>query len=183
MSNEELLVSARKEPSGEAMVELLQRLSPFICSKANQLGRSEQDRQDYYQEGVIGFLSAVYAYKPDGGASFSTFACTCVLNKMRNHRKALEKDDEYSALSLSESFDIKDDYSCDPERMIQACIKAENILCSIEQKLSEFEKKVLYLRLNGYSYSDISEKTGKSVKSVDNCLQRIRNKLHDEDDD
>lgn len=157
------------------MLELLRRVSPFILSKSKQFGSTEQDRQDYYQEGVVGFLSAVYAYKPDCGATFTTFACTCSLNRMKNLLRRRSKE---NTLQLSEA-----EYGESPEEALNAAVEAENIIKAISERLSDYEKKVLSLHLYGEPYSVIADKTGKSVKSVDNCLQRIRRKLRTEKDD
>lgn len=162
------------------MLELLRRVSPFILSKSKQFSSTEQDRQDYYQEGVVGFLSAVYAYKPDCGATFKTYACTCSLNRMKNLLRRRSKE---NAFQLSDSVVSENEYVEDPEESLQAAVEAENIIKAISERLSAFEKKVLFLHLRGESYSSIAEKTGKSVKSVDNCLQRIRRKLRPEKDD
>ena len=51
-------------------------------------------------------------------------------------------------------------------------IKKEKLI----QKLSKLEKEVFNLYLHGYSYKEISEKIGKDEKTVDNALQRIKNK-------
>lgn len=181
LDESELIAKARQDTSGGAMLELLRRVSPFILSKSRQFGSTEQDKQDYYQEGVVGFLSAVYAYKPDCGAGFSTFACTCALNRMKNLLRRRYKDNEYQL--LSDSLPPEAEYSESPEQALQAALEAENIIKAISERLSDYEKKVLSLHLCGDSYSAIAEKTGKSVKSVDNCLQRIRRKLRPERDD
>ena len=162
------------------MIELLRRVSPFILSKSKQFGSTEQDRQDYYQEGVVGFLSAVFAYKPGCGASFTTFACTCSLNRMKNLLRRRYKE---NALQLSDSLLTQTECGENPEEALHAAVEAENIIKAISERLSDYEKKVLSLHVCGEPYSSIAEKTGKSVKSVDNCLQRIRRKLRTEKDD
>jgi DNA-directed RNA polymerase specialized sigma24 family protein len=40
-----------------------------------------------------------------------------------------------------------------------------------------FEVKVVYYRLEGYSYAEIAELCDVSSKAVDNALQRIKKKL------
>ena len=47
----------------------------------------------------------------------------------------------------------------------------------INSKLSKKELEVLKLFLSGLSYEEIAERTGTSVKSVDNSLQRVRQKI------
>ncbi len=182
LPDEELVLSARSDSSGGAMLELLRRISPFIHSKSGQFGRTEQDRQDYYQEGIVGFLSAVHAYKPDSGAKFSTFACTCILNRMKNLLRQRSKGSEYQLLSLSETQSIED-FQSSPEEAFQAAFEAENIIKAISKKLSAYEKQVLFLYLQGESYSSIAQKLSKTPKSVDNAMQRIRSKLDPEADD
>ena len=43
--------------------------------------------------------------------------------------------------------------------------------------LSKFEKTVLNLYLEGCKQSEIALQLNKSIKSVDNTLQRIKNKI------
>ena len=44
-------------------------------------------------------------------------------------------------------------------------------------KLSKFEKQVMYYYLNGDNYTVIAKKLGKTDKSIDNAIQRIRKKI------
>ena len=50
-------------------------------------------------------------------------------------------------------------------------------LARLNQQLSPLERKVLHLFLLGLSYQEISEQVGRSIKSVDNAVQRIRRKV------
>ena len=52
-----------------------------------------------------------------------------------------------------------------------------DFISSFSRYLSRFEIQVLDLYLDGLSYSEIGESCGKTAKSVDNAVQRIRNKL------
>ena len=47
----------------------------------------------------------------------------------------------------------------------------------LEKNLSNFESSVLCLYLDNKTYAEISKITGKSEKSIDNALQRIKKKL------
>jgi RNA polymerase sporulation-specific sigma factor len=49
----------------------------------------------------------------------------------------------------------------------------------IQGVLSPFEKQVFTDLVEGYDYKYIALKTGRSAKSVDNCIQRIRKKVKD----
>ena len=43
--------------------------------------------------------------------------------------------------------------------------------------LSELERQVLALYLDGQSYHEISEELNRQVKSIDNALQRVKRKF------
>ena len=47
----------------------------------------------------------------------------------------------------------------------------------MSEVLSELEREVLALYLDGQSYQEISEKLERHVKSIDNALQRVKRKL------
>ena len=51
------------------------------------------------------------------------------------------------------------------------------IIQTYSRCLSKFEVEILNLYLSGLSYSEIAELCGKTDKSVDNAVQRIRRKL------
>ena len=47
---------------------------------------------------------------------------------------------------------------------------------TIDESLSDFEKKVLAKFIDGQSYIQIAESLNSPVKSIDNAIQRIRKK-------
>lgn len=54
---------------------------------------------------------------------------------------------------------------------------ASAIISKISPLLSKFEYEILSLKINGYSYVEIAKLLNKSSKSIDNALNRIKNKL------
>ena len=50
-------------------------------------------------------------------------------------------------------------------------------MTALKDQLSGFETEILQLYLNGLSYGEIAQRTGKAPKSVDNAVQRIRRKV------
>ena len=52
----------------------------------------------------------------------------------------------------------------------------ESLLESTRKQLSEFEAKILGYYLEGLSCREIAKAVGKSPKSVDNAVQRVRRK-------
>ncbi len=69
------------------------------------------------------------------------------------------------------------DLARDPEELIIAQERYEEIEKALVGSLSAFEKRVLEYYLSGLSYAEIAQEVGKAPKSVDNAVQRIRRKL------
>lgn len=76
-----------------------------------------------------------------------------------------------------------------PEEILEAKTKDEKDLALLGQeriviaelygKLSKYEQKVLKMYLSGQKMPQIAEATGKSYKSVDNCMQRIKGRARE----
>lgn len=176
-TDEELVLLAReREHSSAAVSELLRRVAPFLRQRSFAFSHNEADCQDYFQEGVVGFLSAVRTYRADCGTRFTTYACTCALNRMRNLLRQRTKGSEFIMVSLETDDEIAG-VCPDPQQVAQTQDEAEQVLQRIETALSAFEKSVLRLYLSGLSYAQAAENLGTNAKSVDNAMQRIRRKL------
>ena len=139
---------------------------------------------DLLQEGMWGLFKAIREYQPDRGASFATFADVCVRRQLysaiaaagRNKHRPLNE-----SLSLSEMEENKVHLSAGPESDPEYVVLREEEQAELQKKvweaLSPLEKKVLELYLSGMDYLQIAEKLGRTGKSIDNALQRIRNKI------
>ena len=64
-----------------------------------------------------------------------------------------------------------------PEEQVLARENKMELQQSFKRCLSPMERNVLRLYLDGLSYQEIAEQTGKPIKAVDNAIQRIRRKL------
>ena len=74
--------------------------------------------------------------------------------------------------------DAQPQYSqLDPEDLLIDREKAAALLNQVRSQLSELEVRVLDLYLDGCSCGEIAATVGKSYKSVDNAVQRIRRKI------
>ena len=86
-----------------------------------------------------------------------------------------------SYISLSEEDsplkDTEDVLQQNPETIVIGRENASHLMEHIKEALSSFENQVLEAYLKGMDYVQIAELMGKSPKSIDNALQRIRNKL------
>ncbi len=189
-SDEELVVLAQQSDD-RALDYLLSKYFVYVRNKSLSYYIVGADRDDIIQEGMIGLFKAVRDFSSERGVSFKTFADVCVtrqiitavknasrqkhapLNFYVSLNKSVSDEDEDSTLSdiLGQAKDSN------PEEIL---IKKENanILGSeMSRLLSQFELLVLTLYLQGNSYQDIGKMIGKTPKSVDNALQRIKKKF------
>ena len=173
LSDEELVVMARADSSSGAVIELMSRISGFVSYKAAQFaGFDSQDKQDFQQQGLIGVLYAIRSYDADNGAKFSTYACRSAINSMIALYKQQNKR-SVPTVTLESLYSTE--YGTYDE--LSSYEAVEEISEKIRIRLSDFERTVLAMYLRGGSYAQIATQTGKSVKSIDNAVQRIRRKL------
>lgn len=189
--------------SDEELVELSasgdRRATEFILSKYKNLVRNRAkayflagaDRDDIVQEGMIGLFKAVRDFDVTKQASFRGFAEMCIKRQMITAVKAATRQKHAplnSYVSLSEP--IYEDNTertlvdmlaerkvVDPEEVFLRREKAEILSAEIEEKLSNLEKAVLSLYIDGMNYQEIAVELDRPPKSIDNALQRIKRKL------
>jgi len=173
-SDEELAVMAKSDKSAANAVAL--RFLRLICIKAELYAGSDIDSDDLRQEGLLGLLSAIASFDPSRGVKFSTFAETCIVNRMFSF---LSKARKTSSESLDDA--IKEQLSEDetPESIYINKEFYSEFFKYIASVLSEKELKVFNMCIQGSSYKEVAEKLGMSVKAVDNAMQRARRKIRD----
>lgn len=183
----EILVERARKGDDSAIARLMSAYKHRIKRLARAYFLVGGDNDDLIQEGMIGLYKAIRDYDSTKG-SFSTFADLCIT---RNMQTAVKKSQRLKHRPLNESLSLNNEsnedeefinYIIDPKAQNPLDIllkdeQAQNIKSLIETKLSQLEKNVLELYLEGLSYSDIAQKIQKSVKAVDNTLQRIKTKL------
>ncbi len=176
----EELVSAARSGDSESLAALAARcvfISRKLAAVAAGLG---MDTDDLRQEALIALMRALHSYSPDKGAVFTTYASVCIRRHLSSVIRAGFRQKNLpmvSYLPLEESSLAPD---ADPESLL---IEEEEFYAArdrIFSRLSAFEREMLELYLNGLSYAEISQRTGKSEKSVGNALARTRRKLRSE---
>jgi len=190
MTDDELIMIS-KSGNGYAIEVLLERYRNFVRARSRTYFLIGADKEDIIQEGMIGLYKAIRDYKPEAQASFKSFAELCITRQIitaiktatrqkhipLNSYISLSKpmyDDESDRVLLDTVFERK---KLDPEEIM---IDKERFY-SIEEKLSKILSKlewsVLLKYLEGKSYVDIANQIGKTEKSIDNALQRIKKKI------
>ena len=167
---------------------LVERYMQLVRSCARPLFLAGGDSEDLIQEGMFGLLSAIRQYDISSGTSFRTFAEHCIRMRLysaiksASRLKHLPLNDGVSFEQLSEDSSmqlsaIPDSIRRNPEDLVLARERTEELYSELSQCLSGLEKSVLSLYLEGLSYREIAFRIGKQEKSIDNAVQRIRRKL------
>jgi RNA polymerase sporulation-specific sigma factor len=188
---DERLVELVHQGDGEALDFLIHKYQNFVRAKARSYFLVGADREDIVQEGMIGLYKAVRDFKGDKLSSFKAFAELCITRQMITAIKTATRQ-KHIPLNSYVSLDkpIYDDESdrtlmdvisgtkaTDPEELIVNREKVDDIEVKMAELLSDLERKVLALYLDGRSYQEISEELNRHVKSIDNALQRVKRKL------
>ena len=175
MDNRPLPIARAAEGDQEAFGLIVRRMEPLIHAQIHSLRCDGTEDEDLAQEALIGLLAAVRTYRPDGGATFTTYATTCIrrrlLSVVRRYGTKVTQE-----VPLEEDPDLPD-ASADPALLLQEQEGVEQLLTRLRTRLTPMEYKVLLLRLSDSSYEEIAARLGINKKSVDNTVQRLRRKL------
>ena len=191
MTDEQLLCDY-KNGNQEIMDYLMVKYKFMVRKKARAMYLLGGENEDLIQEGMIGLIKAVRDFDVTQKTSFSSFAELCVSRQMysaieaSNRKKHLpvnsyislyedsEQEGEGRSLPLIDT--IESSKENDPEVLYFGKEYTEAFAEQLKELLSPLENHVLYLHLMGTDYRTIAELLGKSPKSVDNALQRIKTK-------
>jgi RNA polymerase sporulation-specific sigma factor len=185
---DEVLCQMAKDGDRTAEELLVTRYVRVVRTCARPFFLVGGDSEDLTQEGMIGLMNAVREYDAEKAASFRTFAEICIRNRLYSALRAAAGD-RHSPLNQSVPLDIpffdSNSYTSGTNNLVQRnpeefLIDREHtaaLLCGVRKQLSEFEAKILGYYLDGLSCREIAQSVGRSPKSVDNAVQRIRRKM------
>lgn len=143
---------------------------------------------DLFQEAMIGLINAINGFDDNFGNSFRSYAEVCIRRQIIT---AIRKTKPYEILNISTSFydsnneskeiTLLDEYadldSLNPENVFICKEEKNQYYNKATEFLSSFEKAVLTEYGKGKSYEEISLELNKSIKSIDNALQRVKKKI------
>lgn len=183
---------ARLASKGDRKAEdaLIRRFSGFVYELARPYFLPGADQQDILQEGMIGLWEAIHAFDEEKAHSFLSFAAVCIKRqiisavKNYNRQKYIPLNNYlslYAPVGEEENFTLMAALEDQQQPGLEESLICQEKLSHLKQRLdvalAEQEKKVLILYVKGESYQKIAESMGKSVKAVDNTMQRVRKKL------
>ena len=132
--------------------------------------------EDLLQEGYLGLFTATRNFDKqrakESSTSFKTFAYACIKISMMNAVKGKNDIDRID----DETMETIPEDKPSPEDIFISNETLKEITERIGEMLSDFEKQVFELYVKDYKYTEIAEKLDVPAKSVDNALQRIKDK-------
>lgn len=192
--SDEELIEMYKEGNEAAIDFLFEKYKNLVRKKAKAMFIVGGDNDDLIQEGMIGLYKAIRDYDESKDASFMTFASMCINRQMctavtASNRKKYLPLNSYISLDMPIQSELEEESSKlldvlhssveqNPEKLFIDRESKASIESKLGNILSTYEKEVLLLQLDGMDYVRIAEKLGKTPKSIDNALQRIRSKLN-----
>ena len=192
LMTDEVLAGLAQAGDREAEDILIRRYVEMIRGKAHLYFIVGADSEDVIQEGMIGLFKAIHDYSGNREATFKTFAELCINRQVLTAVKTasrLKHQPLNDSVSLSTPVDetgggtleesLGGDMASNPEAVFM-----ENTLSSLltdenSTLFSSMERKVLKEYLAGKKYPEIAKLLGKSYKTIDNAMQRIRKKINE----
>ena len=173
VSDESLAIKAQGGDAA-AVEELMRRYKNGVRSHARKFFLVGGETEDLVQEGMIGLYSAVLGYRESAGKRFKNFAYLCVSRRiydaLRNAARNVPCTDGSDPDTLPRG-------QQSPEEFLLLLEEQREFYTKLSRVLSDFEYRAVTLYLEGMSYADIAEATGKDSKSIDNALVRAKKKL------
>lgn len=195
LKNDNELIYLVSENNEEASDVIFKKYSNLIDFKARQyLSMVEGkglDYNDLYQEGMIGLSTAINKYKENANIKFSTFAIICVERQICSAiRRATRKKHTLLNESYSLDFSIDDEEGgltqlvdiipSENEDLLDQVVnmeRQEEFVNKLNNTLTDYEKMVYELKMSGFAYDEMALMLGKSYKSVESAIFRIRTKI------
>lgn len=187
--SDEQLIEMLRAGDKKIMDYILNKYKPLVLGKANAMYFIGGDTDDLIQEGMIGLFKAIRDYRVDRETSFFHFAELCINRQIysaveASNRKKHAPLNTYVSLysqngeegkPLAET--LPTDAMDNPEQMVIDQESMQLFWDNVKSRLSAMEREVLDEYLAGLNYRQIAEKMGKSPKTIDNALSRIKAKI------
>ena len=173
------LINKAKQFDDEAVNQIFDYFKPFLKNLAFKYFLVGSDKDDVIQEGMIGLFLAIKNYDDTKNKEFVKFAKSCIILKIKTAIKNSLRQKHIplnNSISYETSLEKHEKYAQSPETEIIDVESYEQINTKLRKILSKFELTVLYLLNSGLTYKETASVLGRSTKSVDNALQRIKKK-------
>ncbi len=178
---DEELVRRAKAGDRVATEAILERYKSVVRARARRFFLAGGETEDLIQEGMVGLYEAINAYDGEKSPrlSFKNFSYLCITRRIMDAVKRAARDknsplNNYISI-FSPHFDLTG--GCNGEDEIIRVEDRTELLQKLSKALSALEFQIVVMYMDGMTCGQISEATGKDLKSIDNALQRSKKKL------
>lgn len=182
LSDEELIIKYRD--GDQAILNFIcEKYKPLVLKNSKKYFLVGGENEDLIQEGMIGLFSAIGDYNNSSDVTFFHFAQMCIDRQMI---KAIEASNRKKHSPLNAYVSLYDEDGAereepafttdDPAELVIEAEENLDLIDRLKKALSPMEKQVFELYMQDYDYREIAAKLGKTEKSVDNTLTRIKSK-------
>jgi len=191
MTDEEVILIAQSETPNDAVEFIVNKYKNYVRAKARSYFLIGADKEDIIQEGMIGLYKAVRDFRPERQVSFRAFAELCITRQIITAIKTATRQKHIplnSYVSLNKPLYTEESERtlmdvissimvADPEELVISREEFSDIEAHMGSLLSSLEWKVLMGYLDGKTYQQMAEEVDRSIKSIDNALQRVKRKM------
>ena len=190
LTDEEIVAICQEENNHHATDYIVQRYKNFVRSKARSYFLMGADKEDIIQEGMIGLYKATRDFEPGHQLNFKGFAEICITRQIISAIKGASRQKHIplnSYISLNKpAYDdsertlievLETEKNLDPQEVVINREQYALIKEVMEAVLSPLEWEVLRGYMDAKSYQEMAEEHHRSVKSIDNALQRVKKKM------
>lgn len=189
----ELLYMVSENNDDDAKEIFFEKYDNLIRMKASKYTKFVSskgfDFNDLFQEGRLGLTQALNDFKNQRNVSFFTFANLCIDRQISSFLRNIARE-KHEVLNNSISLDttintigrpitdlILDDKNIDPEESFIEMEEKEQLFSEIDKLLTESERDVFNLRVQGFTYKEISQLLNITEKSIGGTMGRIKVKI------
>lgn len=190
---DEQLIRKLREGDAAIMDYIIGKYKYVVIRAAKAMYLLGGENDDLIQEGMIGLFKAVRDFDVNQETSFYSFAELCISRQMYTAIKLSQRQKHMPLNSYISLYDIRTtaaegkqsplieqlemETNNNPEELFLDKERMLMLVRELNQRLSDMERRVLHLHLQGEDYRSIAELLDKSPKSIDNALQRIKQKM------
>lgn len=180
---DEELIKIYRDGDQAILNYICEKYKPLVLKNSKKYFLVGGENEDLIQEGMIGLFSAIGDYDTNSEVTFFHFAQMCIDRQMlkaieASNRKKHSPLNAYVSLYDEDGQEIDEPAFAadDPAEIVIEAEENLDLIDRLKQALSKMEKQVFELYMQDYDYREIAEKLGKSEKSIDNTLTRIKAK-------
>ena len=182
LSDEELI--KKYQDGDQAILNFIcEKYKPLVLKISKKYFLVGGENEDLIQEGMIGLFSAIGDYNIHSEVTFYHFAQMCIDRQMikvieASNRKKHSPLNAYVSLYGEDGEEIDEPAFAtdDPAELVIEAEENLTLIDRLKKNLSKMEQQVFDLYMQDYDYREIAQKLGKTEKSIDNTLTRIKAK-------